>query len=107
MGKLLARTLLYAALLFVAALTLIPLIWLVACSFKNNADFFAYTFFPPPSRLTLEKFVGGPDVAGLFDQMPFLRLMMNSLFVAGSTVMVQLVVSSLGVFALAKYEFRG
>jgi ABC-type glycerol-3-phosphate transport system permease component len=106
-GRILARTLLYAALVLVAALTLIPLVWLVACSFKNNEDFFAYTFFPPLSRLTLEKFVGAPDVVGLFDQMPFLRLMMNSLFVAGSTVMVQLFFSCLGGFALAKYEFRG
>ena len=107
MGKAILRIGLYAALALVALLTLIPLVWLVACSFKNSEDFFAYTFFPPLSRLTLEKFVGGKGVLGLFDQMPFLRLMMNSLFVSGTTVMVQLFFSSLGGFALAKYEFRG
>lgn len=107
MGKALLRALLYGALILAGVLTLIPLVWLVACSFKNSEDFFAYTFFPPLSRLTLGKFVGSEEGPGLFDQMPFLRLMMNSLFVAGTTVMVQLFFSSLGGFALAKYEFRG
>jgi ABC-type glycerol-3-phosphate transport system permease component len=107
MGRALLRTLLYGALIFAGVLTLTPLVWLVACSFKNNEDFFAYMFFPPLSRLTLGKFVGSEEGPGLFDQMPFLRLMMNSLFVAGTTVMVQLFFSSLGGFALAKYEFRG
>jgi ABC-type glycerol-3-phosphate transport system permease component len=105
--KLLLRAILYGSLILVGVITLIPLVWLVACSFKNSEDFFAYTFFPPLSRLTIEKFVGTAEHPGLFDQMPFLRLMMNSLFVTGTTVMVQLFFSSLGGFALAKYEFKG
>ena len=96
-----ARIGVYAVLVVGSAVTLVPLVWLVACSVKNAEDFFAYTFFPPPDRLTLGNF------RELFRQMSFLRNMMNSLFVAGTTVMVQLFFSSLGGFALAKYEFRG
>ncbi len=107
MAKALLRAVLYAALVLAAALTLVPLIWLVACSLKSRADFFDYTFFPPPWRLSLVNFLGDETTKGLFDQMPFLRLMMNSLFVSGAAVMVQLFFSSLGGFALAKYEFRG
>lgn len=107
MGKAVLRALLYAALILTAMLTLVPLIWLVACSLKGRDDFFKYTFFPPLWRLSLVNFLGDQKTQGLFDQMPFLRLMMNSLFVAGATVIVQLLFSSLGGFALAKYEFRG
>lgn len=38
---------------------------------------------------------------------PFGRYLMNSLFVAGTSVLLQMFFSSLGGFALAKYEFRG
>jgi len=99
--KPLGKVVLYGVLIATGLLTLVPLIWLVACSVKGGEDFFAYTFFPPPGRLTLGNF------RELFAQMPFLRLMMNSLFVSGAAVMVQLFLSSLGGFALAKYEFRG
>ncbi|HUS91998.1 MAG TPA: carbohydrate ABC transporter permease [Phycisphaerae bacterium] len=95
------KALLYAVLVLAGALTLVPLVWLVACSLKNSEDFFAHVFFPALDRFTLDNF------RELFRQMPFLRLMMNSLFVAGTTVMVQLFFSSLGGFALARYEFRG
>jgi ABC-type glycerol-3-phosphate transport system permease component len=97
----LSLVLLYTALVAGAGLTLVPLVWLVACSLKGGDDFFTYVFFPPPERLSLANF------RSLFTQMPFLRLMMNSLFVSGLTVMVQLLLASLGGFALAKYEFRG
>jgi len=92
--------LLYVSLIVLGVITLTPLLWLVACSVKSNDDFFRYTFFPPLERLTLENF------RMLFGQLDFLRLMMNSLFVTGATVMIQLFFSSLGGFALAKYEFR-
>jgi ABC-type glycerol-3-phosphate transport system permease component len=93
--------LLYVSLGVLGVITLTPLLWLVACSVKSNDDFFRYTFFPPLERLTLENF------RMLFGQLDFLRLMMNSLFVTGATVMIQLFFSSLGGFALAKYYFRG
>jgi multiple sugar transport system permease protein len=80
---------------------LVPMVWLVASAFKANADFQVYAFVPPHDRLTLVNFTS------LFKQMPFLRFMMNSFFVAGATVIVQLFFSSLGGFALAKYAFAG
>ncbi|MBE3068716.1 MAG: carbohydrate ABC transporter permease [Planctomycetes bacterium] len=41
-----------------------------------------------------------------FRGIPFGRYMVNSLFVAGATVLIQMFFSSLGGFALAKYHFR-
>jgi multiple sugar transport system permease protein len=95
------RVLIYSALVLFSMLCLVPIIWLVASAFKANADFHIYAFAPPLDRLTLANFFS------LFKQMPYMRFMMNSFFVAGATVVVQLFFSSLGGFALAKYEFAG
>ncbi len=95
------RAFIYSLLVLFSVLCLTPLVWLAASAFKANADFQAYAFMPPLDRLTGENF------RSLFAQMPFLRFMMNSFFVAGATVVVQLFFSSLGGFALAKYDFRG
>jgi multiple sugar transport system permease protein len=95
------RILLYGVLALFSVLCLVPIAWLVVSAFKANADFQAYAFAPPLDRLTAANF------PSLFHQMPFLRFMMNSFFVAGATVIVQLFFSALGGFALAKYEFAG
>jgi ABC-type glycerol-3-phosphate transport system permease component len=82
-----------------AAVTLTPLLWLLATSIKAPDDLFHYMFFSP--RPTLYNF------QDLFRTTQFLRYMMNSLFVACASVTVQLFLSSLAGFALAKYEFKG
>ena len=99
-GRAPARGLLYLVLAATALAMLVPLVWLVACCVKGEQDFFAYTFFPPLRRFTLVNF------RNLFREMPFHRHLLNSLFITGTTVLVQLFFSSLGGFALAKYEFR-
>lgn len=95
------RAFIYSVLVLFSILCLVPIVWLVISAFKANADFQAYAFAPPVERLTAENF------PSLFSQMPFMRFMMNSFFVAGATVMLQLFFSSLGGYALAKYEFAG
>jgi len=89
----------YTLLAGLAALVLTPLVWLVAAAIKGPDDLFHYTFFSP--RPTLHNF------QKLFREVPFLRYMVNSFFLAGTTTLVQLFFSSLGGFALAKYEFKG
>lgn len=95
----LSRALIVILLLISAAVALIPLVWLVAATTKGPDDLFHYTFFAP--RFSLENY------HDLFTKVPFLRYLMNSLFVTGATVVVQLFFSSLAGFALAKYEFAG
>lgn len=95
------RTVVYALLITAAVFTLIPMVWLVAAAFKSPDDLFTYTFFPPVRQLSVANFVD------LFKKMPFFRDLMNSTFIATTTVIVQLFFSSLAGFALAKYEFKG
>ncbi|MFP4056209.1 MAG: carbohydrate ABC transporter permease [Candidatus Brocadiia bacterium] len=101
MGSRAARGALYLGLGLAAVVMLTPLVWLVAACLKTPGDLFSYLFFPPPGELSLKSF------GQLFTMIPFLRFLMNSFFVTGVTVLVQLFFSSLGGFALAKYEFRG
>ncbi len=95
----LSRALIIILLLISAAVALMPLVWLVAATTKGPDDLFHYTFFAP--RFSAENY------HDLFTKVPFLRYLMNSLFVTGATVVVQLFFSSLAGFALAKYEFVG
>jgi ABC-type glycerol-3-phosphate transport system permease component len=89
----------YLALSVGAGITLVPLVWLLAASLKGPDDLFHYLFFSPhPSLVNFRQ---------LFGEIPFFRFLMNSFFISGMTVLVQLFFSSLGGFALAKYEFPG
>jgi ABC-type glycerol-3-phosphate transport system permease component len=98
-GTLLWRGGALALLLGAAALTLTPLVWLLAATTKGPDDLFHYTFFAP--RLTMLNF------QDLFRTVAFGRYVLNSVFVACATVCVQLFFASLAGFALAKYDFRG
>ena len=99
-GYRIGQIVLHLALLFVAIATLTPLIWLVAATLKGE-KLFTYLFFPPLDELTLISYIH------LFEQIHFLRFLLNSTFVTGASVMVQLFFASMGGFALAKYEFKG
>jgi len=95
----LAKSLTYIVLGVAACITLTPLLWLIAATTKSQDDLWSYMFFAP--RFSLKSFTT------LFSAIPFGRYMINSVFIACTTVIVQLFFSSLAGFALAKYEFRG
>ena len=93
------KVLLYILLAGTAVVMLTPMVWLLAASLKGPDDLFHYLFFAP----TLSWY----NFRQLFTEIPFPRFLVNSLFVSGTTVLVQLMFASMGGFALAKYEFRG
>ena len=98
-GELVTRGFVYLMLAVASCVALIPLVWLLAATTKNSDDIFTYTFFAP--RFTLDNF------RQLFTTVPFARYLINSVFITCATVCVQLFLSSLAGFALAKYEFKG
>jgi ABC-type glycerol-3-phosphate transport system permease component len=97
------RTIVSIVLLVGAAIALVPTLWLIAATTKNVADMWFYVFFPPLSHLTLSNY------HDLFTTMKpaFAQFVVNSLFVASATVVIQLFLSSLAGYALAKYQFKG
>ena len=101
--KILAALGLHAIVIPLAILSLLPFFWLICGTLKTHEDFFQYTFIPwsEPSRLTFGNFTW------LFSREPFLTWMFNSLFVASTHTCLVVTLSSLGGFALAKYQFAG
>lgn len=107
------RVLIYAMLALATLFALTPVVWLVAASTKGPDDLFSSTFFavkwanvagvavPVGIRATTENFVK------LFTTVPFFRYILNSVFFASTSVVVQLFLSSLAGYALAKYDFWG
>src|SRR6185437_1087993 len=95
--------LLHLALLLIALLYLAPFLWLICACFKGGQDVFRYTFLPwnHLRNLTLDNF------RVLFSHESFGRWLVNSLFISSVQTLLVVTLSSLGGFALAKYEFRG
>ncbi|HET6249341.1 MAG TPA: carbohydrate ABC transporter permease [Tepidisphaeraceae bacterium] len=95
--------LLHLGLLLLALVFLIPFFWLICAAFKQPEDIFGYAFLPwrDLHRLTLDNF------RSLFHDQPYGRWLINSLFVACAQTVLVVTFSSMGGFALAKYEFRG
>ncbi|HVJ19324.1 MAG TPA: carbohydrate ABC transporter permease [Polyangiaceae bacterium] len=94
-------------------LVLAPFFWLLAAVFKDRDYFNEYLFFPPLSEwssasLNLDNFrrllAGKPSVTGT---VYFWQYVLNSLFFACTSTVLQLLFCSLGGYALARYDFRG
>ena len=94
---------LHALLCGVAALVLLPFLWLTCAAFKQQKDIFTTPLLPwtRPGDLTLDNF------RVLFSREPFARWMINSLFLSSLQTVLVVTLSSLGGFALAKYRFAG
>lgn len=100
---------LYGALLFFATLTVIPFVWMLTSSFKNQTDFFTSFFLPGGDglfgvawdRLTLSNF------HRLFREFPIARAMLNSFFLASVSSLLATLTCAMGGYALAKFRFRG
>jgi ABC-type glycerol-3-phosphate transport system permease component len=89
-------------LLALAAVTLVPFVWVVCAAFKTPADQVAHQFLPGRwTDVTLDNF------RTLFARERFGEWMANSIFLASAYTIVVVPLSSLGGFALAKYRFRG
>ncbi|MGA2229484.1 MAG: carbohydrate ABC transporter permease [Tepidisphaeraceae bacterium] len=92
----------HAALVLLAFVSLLPFLWMLCAAFKQPADIFESPLLPwgHLDRLTLDNF------AHLTAQVPFTRWLINSLFLASTTTVSVVTLSSLAGFALAKYRFR-
>jgi len=96
------RLLVHLSLYTLALLSLTPFFWLVCATFKSDQDFFTYTFLPwaQPARWTLSNY------QRLFHDHPFATWLLNSLLLSCAQTVIVVTLSTLGGFALAKYDFR-
>ncbi len=101
--RMLARSTVYLVLILGTAVTLVPFIWMLLTSFKPASEIVRVppTFFP--AQWTWQSYrtiFTDPHV-------PLARFYANSLFVAGSRVLITLFTSSLAGYIFARYTFAG
>ncbi|MCS7034217.1 MAG: carbohydrate ABC transporter permease, partial [Phycisphaerae bacterium] len=86
-----------------ATVSILPFVWVVCASVKTGDDLFNHTFLPPGGfdRLTVENFVR------ICRERPLISWVVNSTFLASTHTVIVVLLSSLGGFALAKYDFPG
>jgi len=96
-----ADWLVFALLLAGALLTCGPFIWMISTSLKPMAEVFK---FPP------QLWSATPQPANylrIFSTIPFGRAITNSLIVAVSVTLLQLIVCSMAAYAFSSLRFRG
>lgn len=90
------------SLILVSLLCIFPFLWLLSTALKGSGEnIFQY---PPqliPTKATLANFKSA------WTQIPFLTYYINSFIVAFFTVILNLILSSLAAYPLARMEFRG
>ena len=96
-----AAVLLYGLLALGVALTLLPLLWMLAASLMPPGEANSY---PPrlwPSAMTFEHY------SALFSRLDLARYLLNSTLLAGAITAISLIVNSMAGYAFAKFRFRG
>ncbi len=92
----------HATLIIVSLLSIFPFLWLLSTALKGNSEnIFQYppVFFPQEATFA--------NFKGVWNQIPFMLYFLNSMVVAGFTVLLNLILSALAAYPLARMEFRG
>ncbi len=92
----------YAVLVAVAVITVFPFAWMLLTSLKGPLD--PVSSVPPqflPSTPTLDNY------ARVLDNLPVPRFFVNSVIVSVSTSLLNVLVSAMAAYPLAKMRFRG
>lgn len=90
-----------AILLLFSIITVLPFLWMLASSFKTNAEISALnqSFFP--QNPTVANYINAVN------KMDFLRYFANSLVYALALSLITIYTSAISGFVLSKYRFRG
>ncbi|MGI0487647.1 carbohydrate ABC transporter permease [Pantanalinema rosaneae CENA516] len=96
------KGLLYIGLIVYAGITLIPFLWALSASFKSLAEISSGAINLIPKQFTLDNY------RQIFLEEPlFPRWLFNSLVVATSVTILNLICNSLAGYALTRLQFRG
>ncbi len=87
-------------LIFFLCITVLPLIWLFITSFKTNLEFETASAFSLPKNWQISNYANAIAMSGL------LRLFLNSIIVAVCATALNLLISSMGAFAIAREKFK-
>jgi multiple sugar transport system permease protein len=97
LGSMFLHLVMYA----LALITVAPFLWMILTSFKELGDILTY---PPnwwPKAFVLDNYVNA------FEAAPFGRYYLNSMFVAVSVTIGQVITCAMAAYAFARLSFRG
>ncbi|HEY8575060.1 MAG TPA: carbohydrate ABC transporter permease [Devosia sp.] len=97
--KLTKTVLFYALVVFIVVVSVFPFYYAILTSFKSGTDLFRITYWP--TSFSLDNYT---DVLA---NGSFPRNLLNSLFVATTTVVLALFLAVTAAFALSRVRFRG
>ncbi len=97
----LGRALLYLGATGLAAQAILPLLWMLSTSLKPPREVLATPPTLIPAVPTLENYVR------LLGQTAFVRYFINSVSVAGLTVLLTMAVGAVGAYSLTRFRFPG
>jgi multiple sugar transport system permease protein len=84
-----------------ALIAIVPFLWMLGGSFRSEADLFADPARILPATWTLHGY------REIWNELPFLRLVLNSFVFAGVTTLLCLLFDSMAAYALARLKFEG
>ena len=91
----------HSFLIFISLISIFPFLWLISTALKGiDENIFQYPPVFIPQNITFDNFKGA------WKQIPFLLYFMNSFIVAGFTVILNLIFSSLAAYPLARMQFK-
>ncbi len=93
------KTVLLVVLVMVAGATVVPLLWMVFGSLKTRSEVYSLDLLPREPTLDNYRYV--------FTEVPFLRYMFNSFFVATTVTVLALWFHSMAAYALSRLRFPG
>lgn len=100
--KIFSKVSIHAVLILTSLLSIFPFIWLISTSFKGAGEnIFAYPPTVIPTDFTFENYVG------VWGKVDFIGYFLNSMIVAGGTVLLNLILSAMAGYPLARMEFKG
>jgi trehalose/maltose transport system permease protein len=97
--RLIGRIAFYLMLVFIVFYTVFPFYWAIISSLKAGSELFKIEFWP--SQPAWDNYVA------VFREQPFGRNILNSVFVAVSTVVLSLALAVAAAYALGRIQFRG
>jgi multiple sugar transport system permease protein len=98
----LGKSILYALLVLYAIVTLIPFLWALSSSFKTLEEIVSGTINFIPKNFTLDNYK-----QIFIEQEMFPRWLFNSLFIAVTVTLLNLLFNSMAGYALARLSFPG
>ena len=91
----------YTILLILVIWTIAPLFWMITTSLKETNEIYGDSITIWPKKLTFENYFT------IFNETPFLVYFKNSVIVAILTTFFSIIFSSLGAYALSRFNFPG